>query len=141
MHLKQPTRRLTETNHFREYHASYLATLHTALFGLAPDGVFPAIFVTENAVSSYLTISPLLALFKIKQAVYFLWHFPARYRVWPLASILFYGARTFLQRANSSNHPARFRDKCNKPRAFMQLYAALKLYSPIGHRQPWPLGP
>ena len=31
-------------------------------------------------------------------AVYFLWHFPSRFRVWPLASILSCGARTFLRR-------------------------------------------
>jgi len=30
-------------------------------------------------------------------AVYFLLHSPARFRVWPLASILPFGARTFLQ--------------------------------------------
>jgi hypothetical protein len=29
------------------------------LFGLAPDGVCPAILVTKNAVRSYRTISPL----------------------------------------------------------------------------------
>ena len=31
------------------------------LFGLAPDGVCPAIFVTKNAVRSYRTFSPLPA--------------------------------------------------------------------------------
>lgn len=30
------------------------------LFGLAPDGVYPAIPVARNAVSSYLAFSPLL---------------------------------------------------------------------------------
>ncbi len=30
-----------------------------ALFGLAPDGVYPATPVTKRAVSSYLTFSPL----------------------------------------------------------------------------------
>ena len=30
-----------------------------SLFGLAPGGVYPAIFVTENAVRSYHTLSPL----------------------------------------------------------------------------------
>ena len=29
------------------------------LFGLAPNGVYPAVSVTENAVSSYLAFSPL----------------------------------------------------------------------------------
>ncbi len=34
-------------------------TLEIALFGLAPDGVCPAIPVAGNAVSSYLAVSPL----------------------------------------------------------------------------------
>ena len=33
--------------------------LNGFLFGLAPSGVCPAIFVTKNAVRSYRTISPL----------------------------------------------------------------------------------
>jgi len=32
------------------------------LFGLAPGGVYPAITVTSNAVSSYLAFSPLPCL-------------------------------------------------------------------------------
>ncbi len=44
------------------------------LFGLAPDGVYPALHVTIQAVSSYLAISPLPGL--KDPAVYFLWHFP-----------------------------------------------------------------
>ena len=32
-----------------------------SLFGLAPSGVYPAIFVTKDAVRSYRTISPLPA--------------------------------------------------------------------------------
>jgi len=83
------------------------------LFGLAPDGVCPAVPVAGNAVSSYLAISPLLgnclaavpwnsACAELHpgvnpRAVYFLWHFPSRRRAWPLASIPSYGARTFLQ--------------------------------------------
>jgi len=47
-------------------------TIMLPLFGLAPDGVYPAIPVTSNAVRSYRTISPL----PLKEAVYFLWHFP-----------------------------------------------------------------
>ena len=55
------------------------------LFGLAPGGVFPATTVTNRAVRSYRTISPLPAIHFIneqvknkrnKRAVYFLWHFP-----------------------------------------------------------------
>ena len=63
------------------------------LFGLAPNGVFPAVLVTQNAVRSYRTISPLPTW----PAVYFLWHFPSDRSAWPLASILLCGARTFLQ--------------------------------------------
>lgn len=33
-----------------------------SLLGLAPNGVYPAIFVTKDAVSSYLTISTLAVL-------------------------------------------------------------------------------
>jgi hypothetical protein len=88
------------------------------LFGLAPDGVYPATDVTTRAVSSYLAISPLpiclqssqrlssllflidfasLAVGEVgKSAVYFLWHFPSPRGVRPLAGILLYGARTFL---------------------------------------------
>lgn len=60
-HLLQPTRK-----HGR-------AALDASLFGLAPNGVYPAVPVTRNAVSSYLAISPLPDLHR---AVYFLWHFP-----------------------------------------------------------------
>jgi hypothetical protein len=91
------------------------AQILVILFGLAPDGVCPATPVAGNAVSSYLAISPLpgnglaavpwssacaelhAAELPLQRAVYFLWHFPSRCRVWPLASILSYGARTFLQ--------------------------------------------
>ncbi len=61
-HLQQPTRR-----HGR-------VALYTSLFGLAPNGVYHAIHVAMNAVSSYLTVSPLPDL---GQAVCFLWHFPS----------------------------------------------------------------
>lgn len=68
---------------------------HPPLFGLAPGGVYPAIFVAEDAVSSYLTISPLLR--PVAAAVYFLWHFPWDRSPWPLASTLPCRARTFLE--------------------------------------------
>lgn len=42
------------------------------LFGLAPNGVYHAITITDDAVGSYPALSPLPE----KQAVYFLWHFP-----------------------------------------------------------------
>jgi len=45
-HLKQPTRRPCGS------HNAYL-------FGLAPNGVYPATTVTSSAVRSYRTFSPL----------------------------------------------------------------------------------
>jgi len=47
-------------------------SLDISFFGLAPKGVYKAIYVTTNAVGSYPTFSP-LPLF---MAVYFLLHFP-----------------------------------------------------------------
>src|SRR5271166_3871946 len=44
------------------------------LFGLAPCGVFPATAITGGAVRSYRTFSPLP---RLREAVYFLWHFPS----------------------------------------------------------------
>ncbi len=79
--------------------------LQTALFGLAPNGVCPATLVTESAVSSYLAISTLPDSYTESSAVYFLWHFPSRRRAWPLASILPYGARTFLCLATATIRP------------------------------------
>ena len=50
VHLKQPTREPCGSQ----------AGLHpTPLFGLAPNGVYHATFVTKSAVRSYRTISPL----------------------------------------------------------------------------------
>jgi len=46
-----------------------------SLFGLAPDGVYPATAVTSSAVRSYRTFSPLPAA-EAAWAVCFLWHFP-----------------------------------------------------------------
>jgi len=65
------------------------------LFGLAPDGVYPATDVATSAVSSYLAISP-LPIYLNKLAVYFLWHFPSPHGVRSLTGILLCGARTFL---------------------------------------------
>ncbi len=48
-HLLQPTRR------------NGRAALDTSLFGLAPNGVYPATHVAMGAVSSYLAVSPLPA--------------------------------------------------------------------------------
>jgi hypothetical protein len=69
------------------------------LFGLAPNGVYPATFVTKSAVSSYLAVSPLPlqgGLFSVALST--------RYQVWTLSSILPYGARTFL-RINGDHPP------------------------------------
>ena len=50
------------------------------LLGLAPGGVYRAAIVTDNAVRSYRTLSP-LPIFAILLiwAVFFLWHFPWGY--------------------------------------------------------------
>jgi len=66
------------------------------LFGLAPDGVYPATDVATSAVSSYLAISTLPVLLAQPSAVYFLWHFPSPHGVRSLTGILLCGARTFL---------------------------------------------
>jgi hypothetical protein len=86
-----------------------------ALFGLAPDGVFRAVCVATNAVSSYLAVSPLPPLstyVEKRAAVCFLWHFPSPRNARPLAGILSCGARTFLQEPRfhdaPSGHPVRF---------------------------------
>ena len=88
--LKQPTRIPTAASRFR------FTCVNGILLGLAPDEVYRATPVTRCAVSSYLAISPLLAL---RRAVYFLLHFLSCYHAWMLSSILPCGARTFLQLA------------------------------------------
>ena len=65
------------------------------LFGLAPDGVYPATSVASGAVRSYRTISPLPAP-EGAWAVYFLWHFPSARAAQGLPGALPCGARTFL---------------------------------------------
>jgi hypothetical protein len=67
------------------------------LFGLAPDGVYRAPPVTGRAVRFYRTVSPLPPRGRSNAgAVCFLWHCPSSHLDWPLASILPFGARTFL---------------------------------------------
>lgn len=63
------------------------------LLGLAPDGVYPAIPVTRNAVGSYPTVSPLPRRIG---AVCFLWHCPAPHGESVLRTVLPSGVRTFL---------------------------------------------
>ena len=70
----------------------------TPLFGLAPDEVCRAVRVTTSAVSSYLTISPLPAHKRVANlGGIFLLHCLSPHGARPLAGILLYGARTFLQ--------------------------------------------
>jgi len=63
------------------------------MFDLAPCGVCPAFPVTREAVRSYRTFSPLVAL---EQPVYFLWHFPWDHSRFLLGTTLPCGVRTFL---------------------------------------------
>jgi len=49
-----------------------------------------------DPVSSYLTLSPLPAIAKLRQADFSLWHFPWGRPRWTLSSAMPYGARTFL---------------------------------------------
>lgn len=65
------------------------------LFGLAPDEVCRAVRVTTSAVGSYPTISPLPVLANLGGI--FLLHCLSPHGARPLAGILLYGARTFLQ--------------------------------------------
>jgi len=84
---------------------------NSPLFGIAPDGVYPAAFVTKSAVSSYLAISPLPMVYRsIAIGGIFSAALSSRHRDWPLTSILPYGARTFLphskKRATAVIRPA-----------------------------------
>ena len=54
-----------------------------SLFGLAPEGVYPAATIARGAVSSYLTFSPLP---RLPRAVSFLWHFHPGRGIWSAAS-------------------------------------------------------
>ena len=75
----------------------------TPLFGLAPDEVCHAVRVTTSAVGSYSTGSPLPDPLAGPSAVCFLLHCLSPWAscetccARPLAGILLYGARTFLQ--------------------------------------------
>jgi hypothetical protein len=78
-------------------------------FDLAPDGVYRAIRVTPDA-GALLPHRFTLTCDRSPgpSAVCFLWHFPASHPDWPLASILFCGAPTFLsdKRTRHRGHPA-----------------------------------
>ena len=79
-------------------------TTSPPLFGLAPDEVYRAASVAGDAVSSYLTFSPLPIGRNeaSRQAVFFLWHCLWGRPPWELPSILSCGARTFLTPGNKS---------------------------------------
>jgi hypothetical protein len=66
------------------------------LHGLAPDGVCRAATVTDCAVGSYPTVSPLPEAPKRPGRSTFLWHFPRGFPHRALPGILPCGARTFL---------------------------------------------
>ena len=78
------------------------------LCGLASDGVCLAVLVTEDAVGSYSTISPLPRGWRRAcsrcsgEAVSFLWHFPRGHPHRALPGILPCEARTFLSHPTSS---------------------------------------
>jgi hypothetical protein len=75
------------------------AALIPDLFGLSTRKVYPSRLSPAQAVSSYLTISPLPRIFQYK-AVSFLWHFlfPRDHsrKTFPLGSAAPFVARTFL---------------------------------------------
>lgn len=83
------------------------------LFDVAPDGVWPAITVASDAVSSYLAISPLPRPLAPPGRFVFCATFrrlgPAKPAccAWPLASIPPVGVRTFLQGLRPSDRPTR----------------------------------
>ena len=79
------------------------------LLGLAGGGVYPASVVTDTAVRSYRTISP-LPVSRTEGArplaVYFLWHFPAGRPGWLLTTTVPCPARTFLPAPVLMSHPS-----------------------------------
>lgn len=75
--LERPTRRRTPFGQYPKTGWGGLS-LDDVLLGLAPRGVCIAASVTEDAVSSYLAISPLpTTTLTPSQAVSFLLHFPS----------------------------------------------------------------
>lgn len=81
----------------RRYYRS--GPLHPSLFNLSPGGVYHASDVTTGAVGSYIksTMTPPFHPYPMKNGtVYFLLHFPSRYRDSALRSTVSCGARTFL---------------------------------------------
>ena len=78
--LKQPTRKLSEPPHRLPIWSCSEWGLPCQACHQDCGGLLPHLFTLTN----------------ILLAVYFLLHFPSPHGVWPLTSILLYGARTFL---------------------------------------------
>ncbi|GIL37088.1 hypothetical protein PDTK01_31630 [Phycicoccus sp. DTK01] len=72
------------------------AALERILSGLAPDGVYRADLVTQAAGGLLHHRFTLALLARATGAVCSLWHCPAGHPGWLLATILPFGARTFL---------------------------------------------
>src|SRR5665811_1297712 len=82
------------------------ATRISLLFGLAPGGVYLADVSPRLRCALTAPFHPYLPAPRsyqpkpkphaTEQAVCFLWHLPAGFPDWPLASTLLYGVRTFL---------------------------------------------
>jgi|GEM_PF-3623997 len=80
---------------------------HELLFGLAPRGVFPAIVVTNNAVRSYRTFSPLPNYYCIEQSGgIFSVALSVGSRLPEVIWLSAHGARTFLCVMNQNHHTA-----------------------------------
>jgi len=75
-------------------------------FGLAPSGVYLAIQIAPNA-GALLPHRFTITCDRLPgpSAVYSLWHFPAGYPDWPLASTLTFGAPTFLDPVSNPTRP------------------------------------
>ena len=74
----------------------------SSLFGFAPGGVYPAIFVTKDAVRSYRTLSPLPP----RRRFTFCGTFPQVTLAGRYPAPCLYGARTFLKGLLLCNSPA-----------------------------------
>ncbi len=88
---------------------------HAPLFGLAPDGVYPA----TNCYQSRGALLPhhfTLTCARRPSAVYFLRHFPSARAAQVLPGVLPCGARTFLHIRGCSDCPADSRAPCTPPR-------------------------
>jgi len=110
----------------------------TGIFGLAGGGVCPAGAVTDTAVRSCRTISPLPVppcfLAKARRgpsAVYFLWHYPAGCPGWLLTTTVPFPARTFLPRRFASQKRSSGSDR--PTRSFNLLFVIYYLLFCIGY--------